>query len=374
MNKYQKKYVDLLQKYIGKSIPEKLEEMFIEHDESDSDQKILIADLQNLGDEYLSYVMVSVPADKQNEVAIRKFDFIGVTFSGYEASGYEAFVNIIDSSNDLSAGLNEKVWMLLSLSSRCVGGKEQNIIYDDLCLPKLDIVSGWLKRRRDPQDKGRITWDIKNAYLRKYLYLRNHYGFKVFYYENKIDLNPVIQSHLDSNSYFIYKDKDKNFNFDIRKSEKPGKVHFCIWGVIPAIDPVLCPELDKYTLTWPGDPDGVMTEYRSKNLASKYPFIYVKDTFLKIYEENNIYYVNPESGHVSYNNKWGLGRTYRINRDIIMIEVKKLYECSNHIIFDVHKHAIPPISKTQKEKNKEKNIAKRVQDLKNALQTLNVDL
>lgn len=54
--------------------------------------------------------------------------------------------------------------------------------------------------------------------------------------------------------------------------------------------------------------------------------VYVKDEVLKAYEGREGFQVFPESGGVKFGGQWSVGHTARVGRDIIQVEVRKLYE------------------------------------------------
>ena len=72
--------------------------------------------------------------------------------------------------------------------------------------------------------------------------------------------------------------------------------------------------------------------------------IYMKDSVLDIYEEYpETYLVHPEDGAVSYRNQWSVSFCHRVGRDLIAVEIRKLYEgTGSDVIQHWHKHAVPP--------------------------------
>jgi hypothetical protein len=57
-------------------------------------------------------------------------------------SGHDYVVASHGNGSFYTYNLAEKVWMVLGLSPRCIGGDEQSMIYDDLSLPEFGVAEG----------------------------------------------------------------------------------------------------------------------------------------------------------------------------------------------------------------------------------------
>ena len=116
-----------------------------------------------------------------------------------------------------------------------------------------------------------------------------------------------------------------------------------VWGVRHLLDPSPRPQFnggaDYGTLQWPGVSEAV-TKETARHLGLKY--VYVKDEVLGVYEDRpEDFSVNPETGSVYYGGQWGVSYCRRIGRNLIMVEVKKLYEgVPPEVIQHWHKYAV----------------------------------
>jgi hypothetical protein len=94
-------------------------------------------------------------------------------------------------------------------------------------------------------------------------------------------------------------------------------------------------------LQWPGLPDPVTHTIARRQRPSDY--VYVKDEVLAAYEGQAGFQIYPPSGGVSYGSQWSIGYCDRVGRDVIRVEIKKLYEGSpDRVIRHWHDHAIAP--------------------------------
>src|SRR5437870_5037499 len=54
--------------------------------------------------------------------------------------------------------------------------------------------------------------------------------------------------------------------------------------------------------------------------------VFVRDAVLGRYEGDDEFRINPEYGSVAHGNQWGISWTERVGRDLIELELKKIYE------------------------------------------------
>jgi len=71
--------------------------------------------------------------------------------------------------------------------------------------------------------------------------------------------------------------------------------------------------------------------------------IYVRDSVLTLYEGRPEFTIHPESGSVSRGNQWSVSPTRRVGRDLIAVDLKKLYEGTPpETVRHWHAEAVPP--------------------------------
>lgn len=115
--------------------------------------------------------------------------------------------------------------------------------------------------------------------------------------------------------------------FDARNS---ALVLAQMWGYRHLIDPGFAPvsiDIDYGILDWPGY--GVVNGsigMRPHSLPPACTYVYVRDDVLGEYEGRPGFTILPESGSVKYGGQWSVGYCQRIGRDLIQVELKKLYE------------------------------------------------
>jgi len=114
-------------------------------------------------------------------------------------------------------------------------------------------------------------------------------------------------------------------------------------------------------LKWPG----LSSVINDKNWRGQgFEYVYVKDDVLGRFEGSKEYEIQPESGSVSYGCQWGVSHCDRIGRDLIRLEVKKLYEgISPDIVRHYHRHAVEPPTGTIDELRQTRNIGVRARDI-----------
>lgn len=222
--------------------------------------------------------------------------------------------------------------------------------WDDLSAPRRDIVvSKVTSTYRSPQVSGaRVT--VARKYLQDYATIRKQALVQVYLAQQSGSLTPDIVRVLGKGHHI------KKFHWpgrflDIHISEfdshheRPALVR--VWGVRPLLKPDDAPVSagrgDYGSLMWPGIPEPV-----TQDTARQYQYtdhVYVSDSVLGQYEGRSEYSIDPESGSVSYGNQWSVSYTQRIGRDLIAVELKKLYESNPpEIVQHWHAHAQEPPS------------------------------
>ena len=100
-------------------------------------------------------------------------------------------------------------------------------------------------------------------------------------------------------------------------------------------------------------------------------FVYVKDEVLGRFEGRSEYDISPESGAVSFGSQWAVSYCGRVERDLIRLEVRKLYEGNSpDIVRHYHQHAVAAPPGTFAEWNRVRNLAFRARDVVHALARL----
>jgi hypothetical protein len=110
---------------------------------------------------------------------------------------------------------------------------------------------------------------------------------------------------------------------------------------LPGPLPISNDPLKSQGLIWPGF-DGPVTRARAMAMKPS-DYVYVDDRVLADYEGRSDFSVAPESGAVSFGTRWHVGNCRRIGRNLIELELKKLYEgVPAAVTRNWHKFAVEP--------------------------------
>lgn len=117
-----------------------------------------------------------------------------------------------------------------------------------------------------------------------------------------------------------------------------------VWGVRHLCDPgdfhVSGGRWDYGSLLWPGIPEPLTGDQAMRMQLIE---VFVTDTVLAMYEGRPEFQIYPEQGAVSYGSQWSVGYTRRIGRDLIAVELRKLYEgAPPDVVRHWHRHAVAP--------------------------------
>ena len=235
------------------------------------------------------------------------------------------------------------------------------IHWDDLERPYHDVVVSKMVSEYyyDLKSEAKVT--IDREYLQDYATLRNQALVHVFYVMNTDDLVPEDIKALSGKDIKEFKLSGRLI--DIRIDHRfSTQLTAQVWGVrllyLPEHSPITEGRWDYGSLTWPGI-DSPVTKEQSRKLGLTY--VYVNDDVLQHYEEHpDRYSIHPESGSVSYGGQWSVSYCQRISRNLIQLEIKKLYEgCPPDVIYHWHKYAVDPPAGIPAKLMQEPNVASR---------------
>jgi hypothetical protein len=119
-----------------------------------------------------------------------------------------------------------------------------------------------------------------------------------------------------------------------------------VWGArivaTPGALPITEDPLDEEGLVWPGISKPVTNQVAQA--LGVLDYVYVDDAVLSIYEGQPRFKIYPESGSVSHGTQWNVGYCDRVDRNLIRLEAKKLYEgAPAEVVRHWHKFAVVPI-------------------------------
>lgn len=126
-----------------------------------------------------------------------------------------------------------------------------------------------------------------------------------------------------------------------------GRVLAQSWGIRlvhePGQFPVKDGRWDYGQREWPGAGLVTAEDARMAGIADHASSVLVRDTVLAPFEGQPNIEIHPESGSVSYRNQWSVGWTQRYGRDLIRVDLKRLYEGTRpEIVSHYHQHGVEP--------------------------------
>ena len=197
------------------------------------------------------------------------------------------------------------------------------IIWDDLTVPDYEIVKNKPLSVSDFPHQTESFVQIKTDYLKDYLFLRKKSAIQIYNIKKDIVLDDDIVELLDQHGVFI--EEFDNFEITIKKSDYKNNIARLEINGFSIIADYLPDNSKEETVGhyWKGI-NGLVTSLRADQMAFQY--VYVSDTVLSKYENDDSYDLHPSTGAVSYLSHWGISYCERIGKNAIKLEIKKLYE------------------------------------------------
>lgn len=246
------------------------------------------------------------------------------------------------------------------------GGDDRIVYFDDPSHQRNGVLKilPVSEQRNFQHSEAKI--EIARDYIEDYATVRGRSLIQVLCLRKKIDVTPEIQSLLGEKNSVKICLKGRTYWFHTCYGENgqiTAELSYTRLLVHPGKAPISCEEWYFGELEWPGFERPIRSW---KDLpATKHA--YVRDMVLEKYQDDPEYRINPEIGSVSCD-YWSSGNTWRVCRDLIAVELKKLYEgCRPEVIKHWHKHRVEPPKGTMSELTKNPNVAKRAKSITYAL-------
>ncbi len=227
------------------------------------------------------------------------------------------------------------------------------VFWDDLAKPQRDIVRAEMVSKYDYPNTERAAIQIRRDYLLEYADKTNRAIVALWYEWNSgpnLDANGKPYTKKDFGD-FLLPGRMVGLKRDMTDRDT---VIAEFWGFRPVYLPKVTQDISSThdelpSLLWPGIKEPVSRDtYNAFELQGK--LVYVQDSVLDVYEEHpETYTVHPDTGGVSYAGQWSVSYCHRCERNLIALEVKKLYEgAPGDVIRHWYKHAVPPPSKARR--------------------------
>ena len=300
-------------------------------------------------------VSFSVPSDDEKGCCAQYQESI---------SGYDYIVASRGDGSFYSYVLAEKVWMMLGLTPRCFRGDSQRIVFDDLSIPEFAVAEGEVSNELCFEPSRNVFWKMSNRYLRKYLWMRNAYAARVFFYEVALSENSKIREIMNGENSIVLEPDGSWYRFNIL--EERGKLLIHCSATVVVAGPERCDEPTIEGIEWPGI-DGLVTEDRvDKDFETT---IILDDKFLERYEQNGFYLTAPSRDHngawlciPAYKAQWAFV-CHRVGRNLIKVRLRSLYKGipraipAREVLY-VRRFALSPEETVHLDMNKEHAVAK----------------
>lgn len=268
---------------------------------------------------------------------------------------------------------NQGFLMTYGLTPRTVRSEHGDLIHwDDLQKPSYDVVIAKMVSEYYFDLKSEAYIQIDRQYLRDYATVRNKSLVQVYYATNTGPMSQDDRKALSGKNIKEFKIPGRLL--DVRlDSDHEDVVIAQVWGIRDLLDPLDSPVIEgrwEYgQLRWPGI-EGLVTDKTARQLGLQ--FVYVSDSVLQHYEEHSAdYSIYPESGSVSYQGQWTVSYCERLSRDIIRLEIRKLYEgCPPDVVKHWNRYAVDPPPGNPVELMNEPNVGSRSKRIVYALADL----
>lgn len=219
---------------------------------------------------------------------------------------------------------------------------DNQVHYDDPATPSFDVAKLIAVSRHDAGHHEPALATIERDFLQDYLTLRGTALVEVYYEIRRGDRDDTLEAALEGEEGRNIHLSDREFQIQRRDG---GGFVAQVWGArilaTPGELPVTQDPLDENGLAWPGL-EGEIDNARARRFRP-FDVVYVRDTVLGAYEGKPGFDVYPESGGVHFRNQWGVSWCRRVGRDLIQLEIKKIYEGAHpRAIRHWHSYAVEP--------------------------------
>jgi len=261
---------------------------------------------------------------------------------GLNGKEYEPLVNSWQHHNKTIFLPDNKLLATYGLANR---NTNFCIKWDDLTKPIYNVIknqscSNYQHERNKGYIHSKAFVKIRRDYLEDYAFLKKS-SIVAFYFEERWIENQdtFIQKILNGRHIKSYKIEANRIK--LMSTQFLNYSYNCrVWGrqLILTSHKSSISTPKKLFLKWP-DIDNPITEKEA--MSYSFDTIFVKDKFLKDFENDIDYKIYPESGSVDYDGRWSIIRTERISRNTVEIELKNLYEGNpDYIIDKIHSYSI----------------------------------
>lgn len=281
---------------------------------------------------------------------------------GPDGKRYESLIHSWDNHRQLILLPDDAFLMAYRLAPRILS--DGSIRWDDLDRPVYDVVRvSPLSNYAGADGYSTARTTIRRDYLEDYLSRKNCVAVGT-YFDERYSLDEPEVGKLIQQSGFSVKQPGRQLWFKrmhLDFANQISQVSACAILMIPKGEPISSPIEED--LRWPDRATPV--KGRGKGTFGTMERAYVRDEVLREYEQRPEFDISPETGSVSYENRWGVGFIHRRGRNHLELELRKLYEGAQfEVIRHFHAFAVPATAVAADRKvHGDRNIGVRAKEL-----------
>lgn len=202
------------------------------------------------------------------------------------------------------------------------------IEWDKPDLPDQAVARGVPVGKQQDLEESESYWDVKRAYLQDFSSLRGKTILLGFYELWRLPEAHPLRAELGGAADREFRGRGFSLRYHLEAtSSGTGTLFVELRGFRVLVTPGPAPvSSDEYgELTWPGIEEPIH-ETRLGTNAPLLEYVFVRDQVLEKFEGDPRYSISPDSGAVSLGNQWAVSYCGRYGRDLIRLEIRKLYE------------------------------------------------
>lgn len=228
----------------------------------------------------------------------------------------------------------------------------QEIHWDELQAPDKEVIIMKPKSNYEWGNANELYIKVKKDYISDYSTLRNKSVIQIYWTDLLIKEDEELELLLNDSQYKKFEFEDRVI--ELKRQNYEYKYHIQISGYRilynPGNSPITSGRWNYEELLWPGFENPITKDIAMRSRLTD--CVYVKDSVLAKFEGQEGFVIHPESGGLDYAPQWGVGYCWRIGRNLIKLELKKLYEGTRpEIVKHYHQYAVKPPNIDIDEKN-----------------------
>jgi hypothetical protein len=242
--------------------------------------------------------------------------------------------------------------------------QDGKVVWDDLSIPTYDVLRVApvsIYTIHDGCSTARV--EVLREYLEDFLFAHECAALATQFEQRFSTGDPIFDSAVGSGEGFEVKLPGRQFWLKRVENFDAGDQLSDVWCTRLVLMPEHAMDSEQ-TLQWP-DHDGPIVGSGIMGGFDVMEEAYVRDEVLLDYENRPEFDIHPEDGSVGHNGWWSVGYCWRVGRDHIGLELRKLYEgaqfavIKHYCAFAVKRESIADLN----EGKKARNIGTRAHDL-----------